>query len=298
MAQYLISVLTDTAELATAEEDGRDRCLQRASSRPTATGSSPAASRRPARPPSSTAATARRYLTDGPFVETKEYVAGFWIIEAPDLDVALRLATQGSKACNRRVEVRPIPATAMTDVDDGDRPGPPRGVGPGGRDPGQALRGPRHRRGDGRRGVRDRRRALAGRRRPAQSRRVAHHHRQPQGHRPAPARGQARGQAQGGADAVRHPGAARRHRRRPAPPRLHLLPSRARHGGAGRADPADGRRAHRARDRPRVPGPGDRHGPADHPGQGEDQGGQDPLSRAVSARTSRPGSPGCSPSST
>jgi hypothetical protein len=47
-------------------------------------------------------------LTDGPFVETKEYVAGFWIIEAPDLDVALRLATQGSKACNRRVEVRPV----------------------------------------------------------------------------------------------------------------------------------------------------------------------------------------------
>jgi len=47
-------------------------------------------------------------LTDGPFVETKEHIAGFWIIEAPDLDVALRLATEGSKACNRRVEVRPF----------------------------------------------------------------------------------------------------------------------------------------------------------------------------------------------
>ena len=46
--------------------------------------------------------------TDGPFVETKEYVAGLWIIEAPDLDVALKLAAEGSKACNRRVEVRPF----------------------------------------------------------------------------------------------------------------------------------------------------------------------------------------------
>jgi hypothetical protein len=47
-------------------------------------------------------------FTDGPFVESKEYLAGFWIIEAPDLDVALKLAAGGSKACNRKVEVRPI----------------------------------------------------------------------------------------------------------------------------------------------------------------------------------------------
>ena len=47
-------------------------------------------------------------LTDGPFVESKEYLAGFWIIEAPDLDVALKLAAEGSKHCNRRVEVRPF----------------------------------------------------------------------------------------------------------------------------------------------------------------------------------------------
>jgi len=47
-------------------------------------------------------------VTDGPFVETKEHVVGFWIVEAPDLDVALKLATEGSQACNRRVEVRPF----------------------------------------------------------------------------------------------------------------------------------------------------------------------------------------------
>ena len=50
----------------------------------------------------------RAVFTDGPFVESKEYLAGFWIIEAPDLDVALTLAVDGSKACNRKVEVRPI----------------------------------------------------------------------------------------------------------------------------------------------------------------------------------------------
>ena len=47
-------------------------------------------------------------LTDGPFLESKEHIAGLWIIEAPDLDVALELATEGSKACNRRLELRPF----------------------------------------------------------------------------------------------------------------------------------------------------------------------------------------------
>jgi len=47
-------------------------------------------------------------LTDGPFLESKEHVAGLWIIDAPDLDVALELATEGSKACNRKLEVRPF----------------------------------------------------------------------------------------------------------------------------------------------------------------------------------------------
>jgi hypothetical protein len=47
-------------------------------------------------------------FTDGPFLESKEHLGGFWIIEAADLDVALKLAAEGSKACNRRVEVRPF----------------------------------------------------------------------------------------------------------------------------------------------------------------------------------------------
>jgi hypothetical protein len=50
----------------------------------------------------------RGLVTDGPFVETKEWLAGFWILEAADLDEVLALATEGSKACNRKVEVRPF----------------------------------------------------------------------------------------------------------------------------------------------------------------------------------------------
>lgn len=52
--------------------------------------------------------SAEPLLTDGPFLESKECIAGLWIFEAPDLDAALKLASDGSKACNRRVEVRPF----------------------------------------------------------------------------------------------------------------------------------------------------------------------------------------------
>jgi hypothetical protein len=51
---------------------------------------------------------AQALMTDGPFVETKEFVVGFWVLEAADLDIALALATEGSRACNRKVEVRPF----------------------------------------------------------------------------------------------------------------------------------------------------------------------------------------------
>ncbi len=49
-------------------------------------------------------------FTDGPYAETKEYVVGLWIIDVPNLDIALKLAADGSNACRRRVEVRPFHA--------------------------------------------------------------------------------------------------------------------------------------------------------------------------------------------
>ncbi|MGO4597168.1 YciI family protein [Terrabacter sp. 2RAF25] len=47
-------------------------------------------------------------VTDGPYLESKEVIGGFWVIDAPDRDVALRLAAEGSKACRGKVEVRPF----------------------------------------------------------------------------------------------------------------------------------------------------------------------------------------------
>ncbi|WP_026377969.1 YciI family protein [Aestuariimicrobium kwangyangense] len=47
-------------------------------------------------------------FTDGPYLEAKEYLGGFWVIEAADLDEALALAAEGSKACGGAVEVRPF----------------------------------------------------------------------------------------------------------------------------------------------------------------------------------------------
>jgi len=51
-------------------------------------------------------------MTDGPYLESKEVIGGFWVIDAPDLDVALRLAAEGSKACRGKVEVRPFEGLA------------------------------------------------------------------------------------------------------------------------------------------------------------------------------------------
>lgn len=47
-------------------------------------------------------------VSDGPFAEAKEWMGGFWVIEAADLDAALDWAKQGSKACAGKVEVRPF----------------------------------------------------------------------------------------------------------------------------------------------------------------------------------------------
>ncbi len=49
-------------------------------------------------------------VTDGPYLEAKEHLGGFWIIEAADLDEALEIARRGSQACAGPVEVRPFQA--------------------------------------------------------------------------------------------------------------------------------------------------------------------------------------------
>jgi hypothetical protein len=105
--QYLVSVIDDTAGLATADEEA---AIDVFNDRLKAEGHWVFAGGLGA--PSSATVIDNRgeeaLFTDGPFLESKEYLAGFWIIEAADLDVALGLATEGSKACNRKIEVRPF----------------------------------------------------------------------------------------------------------------------------------------------------------------------------------------------
>ena len=50
----------------------------------------------------------RAVTTDGPFVETKEQLGGFWVIKAEDLDEALAWAEKATAACRAPVEVRPV----------------------------------------------------------------------------------------------------------------------------------------------------------------------------------------------
>ena len=105
--RYLVSVINDSDDLATPDEmvaiDAFNDRLEAEGHWVFAGGL--------AAPSSATVIDNRgeeAMFTDGPFLESKEHLAGFWIIEAADLDAALKLAVEGSKACNRKLEVRPF----------------------------------------------------------------------------------------------------------------------------------------------------------------------------------------------
>jgi hypothetical protein len=105
--QYLVSVIHDQPGLATPDEQA---AIEVFNDRLMAEGHWVFAGGLAA-PDSATVIDNRgeeAMFTDGPFLESKEYLAGFWIVEAADLDVALKLAAEGSKACNRKIEVRPF----------------------------------------------------------------------------------------------------------------------------------------------------------------------------------------------
>ena len=104
---YLVSVIDDRSNSSTAEEDA---AIDAFNERMEAEGHWVFAGGL-ADPSSATVIDNRgeeALFTDGPFVESKEYLAGFWVFEAADLDVALKIAADGSKACHRKVEVRPF----------------------------------------------------------------------------------------------------------------------------------------------------------------------------------------------
>lgn len=107
MTQYLMAVMDDTTGSATSDEmaaiDEFNEGLQSGGHLVFAGGLG--------EPHTATVVDGRgaeAIVTDGPYAESKEYLSGFWVITAPDLDVALQLAKAGSKACNRKIELRPF----------------------------------------------------------------------------------------------------------------------------------------------------------------------------------------------
>lgn len=50
----------------------------------------------------------KRIVTDGPFAETREHLGGFYLIDVPDLDEAIRIAERHPGARHGTVEIRPI----------------------------------------------------------------------------------------------------------------------------------------------------------------------------------------------
>jgi len=47
-------------------------------------------------------------ITDGPYLETKEHIGGFWVLECADLDKAVEWGRKAAIACRAPVEVRPF----------------------------------------------------------------------------------------------------------------------------------------------------------------------------------------------
>lgn len=46
--------------------------------------------------------------TDGPYLETKEYIDGFWVLEVPSVEEAVEWGKKAAAACRGSVEVRPF----------------------------------------------------------------------------------------------------------------------------------------------------------------------------------------------
>jgi hypothetical protein len=104
--RFLVNVLDISREFASPDEmaaiDAFNESLQASGAWIMAAGLS--------RPNEATVVDARDevVISDGPHVVTDEWVSGFWLIEADSADAAGKLAVEASRACQRRVELRPL----------------------------------------------------------------------------------------------------------------------------------------------------------------------------------------------
>lgn len=103
--RFLLCVLAEGTELATPGEmaaiDAFNETLEAAGRRIMAVGLEA-----PAAGGLVDARGAGTVVADGLRLTSGEHLAGFWIVDVPDRATALALAAEGSRACDRRVEVR------------------------------------------------------------------------------------------------------------------------------------------------------------------------------------------------
>jgi hypothetical protein len=111
MPQYLVaSYLPDNFDPSTVTEammeeiHALNREMIAAGVRKFACGMSPAANAKTVRKQSN----GKVLVTDGPYLETKEHIGGFWILEAADMDAALAWARRGAISCDAVGEVREL----------------------------------------------------------------------------------------------------------------------------------------------------------------------------------------------
>ena len=231
----------------------------------------------------------KRTVIDGPFTETKELIAGFWIIQAKSLEEAIEWIKKVPNPTGERVRSRSARCSRKTTSATNTRPRRASGPSaPSRRSSHVSSRqdAPRHRRGladrvrPADRGPRADRRATSESRkswrrtrsspRSSSGRSQASRTTRAPGSWPPPSTGPStscagkerlerkqeelgRDLEHGGADAGPRRGARRRRRRRPAAARLHRLPPGAVDRGAGGAHAAAAGRADDRRDRARVP---------------------------------------------
>jgi hypothetical protein len=110
MSQYLVAIHhPDDYDPAIAEDDEMARDIdvlneemQAAGARIFAGGLHPARSAKSLR----AKPDGKVFITDGPYLETKEHIGGFWVLEAADMDEALAWGRKAVVACRAPVEVR------------------------------------------------------------------------------------------------------------------------------------------------------------------------------------------------
>jgi hypothetical protein len=119
MPQYMVAVYHPDDYDPSVETDATieaihalNRDMIAAGARKLACGLSPAGSAKSLRPQPG----GKVLVTDGPYIESKEHIGGFWILEAADIDEALAWARKGAIACGASAEVRELlfrPATTQ-----------------------------------------------------------------------------------------------------------------------------------------------------------------------------------------